>query len=505
MKRSYKMPLVTVALAVGLSSGAYAGKSDDTLNIAFDRELESIDNYYNTAREGIVISRMVWDGLLYRDPKTNEYLPNLATSFKWVDSTTLQFDLRQGVKFHNGEPFDADDVVFTLNYLADPANGAKPQNNVNWWKNAEKLGDYKVQLNLKTEFPAALEFLSGPIVMYPNEYYSKAGPEGMALKPVGTGPYQVTSVEPGKRYRMKKYDGYHAGSPKGKATIGNIVIRTIAESNTQLAELFSGGIDWIWKVKPDQAERIKAQGQFTVKNSSTMRIGYLNFDASGRHSKNPMNDVRVRRAIAHAIDREGIVKALVKGESIVVDSLCFPSQFGCTNDVPKYDYNPEKAKKLLAEAGYPNGFETPFLAYRNRDYAEAMISNLNAVGITTKFEYLKYAAFRDKVQDGASPFNFGTWGSYSINDVSAITSHFQKGTKDDYARDPEVIKQLEIGDTSVDAKVRKDAYKAALTRIADQAYIFPLWSYNTNYAFTKDVDFTPTPDEIPRFFTATWK
>jgi len=159
----------------------------------------------------------------------------------------------------------------------------------------------------------------------------------------------------------------------------------------------------------------------------------------------------------------------------------------------------------LAEAGYPNGFETPFLAYRNRDYAEAMISNLNAVGITTKFEYLKYAAFRDKVQDGASPFNFGTWGSYSINDVSAITSHFQKGTKDDYARDPEVIKQLEIGDTSVDAKVRKDAYKAALTRIADQAYMFPLWSYNTNYAFTKDVDFTPTPDEIPRFFTATWK
>ena len=84
----------------------------------------------------------------------------------------------------------------------------------------------------------------------------------------------------------------------------NVVIRTIAESNTQLAELFSGGVDWIWKVKPDQAQRISAQGQFTVKNASTMRIGYLNFDAMGRHSENPMNDVRVRRAIAHAIDRE---------------------------------------------------------------------------------------------------------------------------------------------------------------------------------------------------------
>ncbi len=504
VNKHFSKLLVGALLAAGVSTAAHAGKSNDTLNVAIDRELESIDNYYNTAREGIVISRMVWDGLLYRDPKTNEYLPNLATAYKWVDSKTLQFDLRKGVKFHNGEKFDADDVVFTLNYLGDPANGAKPARNVNWWNNAEKLGEYKVQLNLKKEFPAALEFLSGPLVMYPNDYYSKNGPEGMALKPVGTGPYQVTSVEPGKRYKFKKYDGYHASSPKGQASIGNIVIRTIAESNTQLAELFSGGIDWIWKVKPDQAERIKAQGAFTVKNSSTMRIGYLNFDAMGRHSKNPMNDVRVRRAVAHSIDRDGIVKSLVQGESIVVNSLCFPSQFGCTQDVPNYDYNPEKAKKLLAEAGYPNGFEIPFLAYRNRDYAEAMINNLNAVGIKAKLEYLKYAAFRDKVQSGGSPFNFGTWGSYSINDVSAITSHFQSGGKDDYSKDPEVIKQLGIGDTSVDANVRKAAYKAALSRITGEVFMFPLWSYNTWYAFSKDVDFNPTPDEIPRFFTAKW-
>jgi peptide/nickel transport system substrate-binding protein len=492
------------AMAVAMPA-AYAGKADDTLNIAIDRELESIDNYFNTAREGIIISRMVWDGLLYRDPETNKYKPNLATSYEWIDSKTLEFDLREGVTFHNGEKFDADDVVFTFNYMGNPDNGARPQRNVDWWTNAEKLGEYKVRLNLKEEFPAALEYLSGPVVMYPNEYYEKVGPEGMHNAPVGTGPYMVTSVETGKRYKFKKFDGYYAGSPKGKASIGNIDIRTIAESNTQLAELFSGGVDWIWKLKPDQAEQIEAQGQFVVKNSATMRVGYLNFDAIARHSENPMNDVRVRRAVAHAIDRQGIVDALIKGESTVVHSLCFPSQFGCTQSVRKYKYDPEKAKELLAEAGYPDGFEIPFLAYRNRDYAEAMISNLNAVGITTQFEYLKYAAFRDKVQSGNSPFNFGTWGSYSINDVSAITSHFQKGGKDDYSKDPEVIKQLEIGDSSINERERKRAYKAALSRIAEEVFIFPLWSYNNYYAFTKDLDFDPTPDEIPRFFTAEWE
>ena len=117
VNKHFSKLVVGALLAAGVSTVAHAGKSNDTLNVAIDRELESIDNYYNTAREGIVISRMVWDGLLYRDPKTNEYLPNLATAYKWVDSKTLQFDLRKGVKFHNGEKFDADDVVFTLNYL----------------------------------------------------------------------------------------------------------------------------------------------------------------------------------------------------------------------------------------------------------------------------------------------------------------------------------------------------------------------------------------------------
>jgi ABC-type dipeptide transport system, periplasmic component len=220
--KSFVLSLIGALAATMMYSPAYADKSSDTLNIAIDRELESIDNYYNTAREGIVISRMIWDGLLYRDPVTNEYIPNLATSYEWIDSKTLQFDLRSDVNFHNGEKFDADDVVFTMNYLADPANGAKPARNVNWWSNAEKLGDYKVQLNLKTEFPAALEFLSGPIVMYPNEYYGKVGPEGMALNPVGTGPYMVTSVEPGKRYKFSKYTAI-IQEPKSSASIGKIV------------------------------------------------------------------------------------------------------------------------------------------------------------------------------------------------------------------------------------------------------------------------------------------
>jgi peptide/nickel transport system substrate-binding protein len=304
---------------------------------------------------------------------------------------------------------------------------------------------------------------------------------------------------------LVKNDDYYDGSPKGKPSIGNIVVRTIPELNTQIAETMAGQLDWIWKVPADQAERLDQMGRFTVKNSQTMRIGYLAMDAAGRSGENPFQNEKVRQAVSYAIDRQGSVDALVKGESQVVHSACFPSQFGCSEAVMKYEYDPAKAKRLMAEAGYPEGFETPFYAYRERDYAEAMISNLNDIGIKTQFQFLKYAALRDKVQAGEIPFTFMTWGSYSINDASAITSQFFKFGADDMAHDEQVKQWLETADTSTDSAVRAENYAKALQRIAEQAYWLPLWSYNTNYVYTQDLEFEPTPDEIPRFFTMSWK
>ncbi len=162
---------------------------------------ENLDAYFNNVRIGVIIAHHIWDTLIYRDPKTNEYKPSLATAWSWVDDTTLEFDLRRGVKFHNGEAFDADDVVYTLNFVSDPANKSTTQQNVNWIEKAEKIDQYKVRIHLKKPFPAALEYLAGPVVMYPNEYYAKVGPKGMNEKPVGRGPYKVTEHQPGRLVR----------------------------------------------------------------------------------------------------------------------------------------------------------------------------------------------------------------------------------------------------------------------------------------------------------------
>ena len=487
------------------SSSALADKAKDVLNIAFPKELEHIDPYYNTAREGNLIGMAVWDGLLYRDPKTGQYVGNLATDWTWVDATTLELNLRQGVKFHNGEPFDADDVVFTLNYVVDPSNGNKSQSSTGWIKSAEKVGPFKVRIHTKRPFPAALEYLAGPIVIEPNEYYTKVGQQGVATKPIGTGPYMVESVEPGKHYVLKRNPDYFAAA-KPKASIGTIDIRTVPDLNTQMAELFNGDLDLVWGVASDQADKMAQMGKFQVVNAPTMRVGYISLDAAGRSgAKNPMTNLKVRQAVNYAINRPGIVEALLKGSSTVINSACSPVQFGCEQNVTTYPYDPEKAKALLAEAGYPDGFEMEFYAYRDRPLAEAMIGMLAEVGITAKLNFMQYSALREKrIKEGA-PMAFMTWGSNSVSDVSAVTSAFFRMGGEDDARDPEVAALLEKGDSLTDPAERKVAYSNALKAIADKAYWVPLWAYAANYVMASDVDFAPTPDELIRFFDIRWK
>ncbi len=510
MKRELLIALAALIAFTG-GSFAWAGKANDTLIYTSEREEPNIDVWYNSSREGIVVSRLLWDQMIYRDPQDMSYKPHLATSWKWVNDLTLDFKLRKGVKFHNGEPFDADDVKFSLEYLADPANKTIARRGRDYIKSVEKRGPYAVRVHLKVVTPHILEyFASSDLVIYPNEYYSKVGVKGMNVKPIGTGPYRATFVEPGKIARMERFDDHFEGSAKGKGHIGKIVWRQIPDKNTQVAELLTGGVDWIWRVPPDQAENLKQNPDLTVIGSETMRIGYVGMDAAGRAGDHPFTKLKVRQAVSHAINREAMARELAGGGARVIHVACYPTQFGCDDSAaPRYEFNQAKAKRLLAEAGYPDGFDIDLYAYRERPYAEAIVGYLHEVGIRAKLNFLKYTTLRTKVRgDGDSsetPLVFMTWGSGSVNDISAITSYFFRGSSDDLYQDERVSQWLEKGDTTVDPKVRAANYKKALTRIAEQAYWLPLYTWSMNYAFTKELDFTPTTDEIPRFFTAKWK
>lgn len=495
--------LAASCLALSMTP-ALADKANDTLKVAFTGEINNVDSYFNTTRGGVVLQRAIWDGLVHRDSATGEYVGNLATSWEWIDDTTLEFKLREGVVFHDGSPFTADDVVGTVEFIANPDSGVVTQRFVSWLAGAEKIDDLTVRLKLAEVFPAALEYLSGPISIYPSDYYAEVGPEGMGRNPVGTGPYKVESVKPGESYVLKKNEDYFDG-PKGTPEIGTIDIRTIPDVNTQIAELFTGNINVAWRLPSDLAQKLEGTPGVEVTSASSIRVGFVMMDSAGRTGDTPLTDVRVRQAINHAINRQEMVDALLKGGSQVVNTPCFPEQFGCVQEYVEYDYDPEKARALLAEAGYGDGLTIEIFAFSNQDYVEAVAGYLSEVGITLDIKMLKFPAVLDKLMNNAAPMVFMSSGSWSLNDVSAIISEFFKHGPFDLAQDDELLEWLDVADTAIDPEVRKEYYGKAIMKITEEAYWVPMFSYNTFYAFTDDVDYTPTNDEILHFVDMAWK
>jgi peptide/nickel transport system substrate-binding protein len=504
--RMLKLSLVGLALAAGLSAPAMAQKAQNAVRFGYDQVPENIDPFFNNVRIGVIIGQHVWDTLIYRDPNTNEYKGQLATDWTWTDDKTLEFNLRQGVKFHNGEEFDADDVVYTLNFVSKPENKVITQTNVNWIESAEKIDKFKVRVKLKRTFPAAIEYLAGPVVIHPNEYYAKVGPQGMNTAAVGSGPYRVVEHVVGKSVRLQRNPDYFKASPKPQPRLERIDIRFIPDRQTQMAEMLAGGLDFIMNVPPDQADQLKVVPHLEVKSGETMRIVFLNMNTLADGPTPALRDIRVRQAIQHAIDRPAMIKQLVGDGARMLNVICYPSQFGCSDEKAKrFEYNPARAKQLLAEAGFPNGFEVDFFAYRERPQSEAMINYLRAVGIKANLRFMQYAAMREQVRGNKAPLAHQTWGSFSVNDTSASTPVYFGGGPDDINKHPKVIELLQKGDNSVDPAVRKAAYAEALALIAENAMGVPLYALVTFYITGKGLDYKTYADEIPRFWEMSWK
>ena len=500
-----KRALLGALFAVGLGFGpAHAQKAQDTLRIAWRDAVPNVDFYYNSLRTGLIVSHHVWDTLVYRDPETFQLKPQLATSWHNVDDTTIEFELRPGVTFHDGSKFTADDVVYTVNLVLTDKQMAVPSN-YTWLEGAEKIDDLHVRIKLKRVFPAALEYLSMVLPIYPKAYREKVGAD-FSQHPVGTGPYKITNVNGVTEIDMVRNDNYFDG-PKGKPPIKNLVIKEVADATSELTYLLSGQADWVWNVSSDQLPKLAAMPNLQTATSESMRVGYVNMDAAGRTgAKNPLTDTKVRQAIEYAIDRPTMAKQFMPPGSRVLDAPCYPTQFGCDAGVAaKYDYDPAKAKALLAEAGYQDGFDTELVGYLLPQWMQAMQGYLGAVGIRARVTQLQVGAVVQRSAEGKNPLDTGSWGSYSINDASAFLPYFFDGGAHDYSRDPEVTKLVTEGGATIDPDSRRAAYSAAIRRITEQAYFMPLFTFVTTYAMSKQLNFKPFHDELPRFYLSSWK
>ena len=507
-----------MAAAVAFAAPAAAQKSADTLRVLWRDPTVNIDPYYNSQRTGLILAHHAWDGLVFRDPNGYAIKPLLAESWKWVDDTTLEFKLRAGAKFHNGDPVTAADFAYTIKVITDPASGISVPSNFTWIAGTEVIDPLTVRLKMKQAFPAALEYLAFVMPLYPQAYRERVGRDAYNKEPIGAGPYRITKWEPGRDVEMERFEDYYAGSPKGRPAIRKLQIRQVTDANLEVNTMIGGQGDWIWNFPADLVDKLGAMPNLRTMRQEAFRIHHISHDAAGRSDpKGPLTDVRVRKAIVHAIDRPSFAKNLVGGgvaatgvpgsAARVPDAPCYFTQFGCDQAAAvKYEYDPAKARALMAEAGYANGFDIELVnPGQLNSWVGALQANLAAVGVRAKVTNMQGVAATTRYQKGEVAMYFSSWGSYSINDASAIMPYFFSMNPDDFARDPELTAALKEGGSVVDPEVRKKAYAKAIQLITDRAYWLPVSTDLKVYAVSKDHDFIPYADEMPRFFWSKWK
>ena len=338
-------------------------------------------------------------------------------------------------------------------------------------------------------------------------YRERVGADEYAKQPIGAGPYRITRVDGVREIDLERFDDYYADSPKGRPAIRRIVIKEVPEEATQVTMLLGNQADWIWYFNADSFDNIARMPTLQAIRAESMRYGFISLDAAGRTGvENPLTNLKVRQAIFHAIDRATIAKTLIKGGSRELDAPCYPSQFGCDQaSALHYDYDPAKSKQLLAEAGFKDGIDTELVTGLLPQWAAALQNYLAAAGIRARLTILVGGAATQRQLEGKAPLYGNSWGSYSINDVSAGLPYFFSGDAVDYTRDAEVTRLVREGGAVTDPDARRKAYSAAIRRITEQAFFLPLWSYSTTYAFSRQLDFKPWPDELPRFYLSTWK
>lgn len=493
------------------STMAFAGKSEDALNVAMAEEILNLDYNYTTKREYIIISDLIDEGLFDYDPATNEYIPGVATGHAYVDPTTVDVTLREGVTFHDGSALTAADVAYTYNWVIDERSESQAKGTISrWLERAEVVDPMTVRFHMLEEYPLVIRDMAQRVQIRKDGTYSPNGEidqNAAAINHVGLGPYMVESFEPGEELVLTRYDGYFAESPKQPVAIGKIVIRNLPDMGTQQAELMSGGIDWMFKVSRDVAEAMAAAPNVDHVVSTDLRIGFLVLDALGHTDpEGPLTNVLVRRAMNHAINRSEIAEFLMGGGAQAVHTACHPAQFGCVQDVAKYEYNPEGAKALLAEAGYPNGFDLELWSYRDKAIAEAVTANLSDIGINVSLRHVKLASLNEARAERKIQAYFGTWGSGGTPDTAAIARvHFNDTSDRNMSNDPKVTELVLAAEVTGDQAKRLELYREAISMIADQAYWVPMVSYSQNFLVSSEVDFPVYQDGLPRLYRASWK
>jgi len=374
------------------------------LRIGIGTDADTLDTAGQTTTTINNIVSFVCEPLTYYDEKGNMVYWLAESHTTSSDGLHVTMKLKKNIKFQDGTPFNAAAVKFTYDRLLNPQVKVPNRNLLAALNTTEVVDEYTVRFNLKFPYAPFIRVLSNFYIISPSQY-AVLGEDNMArnLYNLGTGPLKFKEWVKGDRMVFVKFDEYWGGP----ISVDEVVFKVIPEAQTREAMLLSGDLDMILSPPPTDVSKLSGTPGVKVIVSDSTRVMTVNLYTA----KGPFSDVRVRQAVNYAVDKEAIIKNIVFGLGTISDSSVPPSFFGYSHNEP-YEYNPEKAKKLLADAGYPDGFTCKMMVPTgrylfDRQVGEAIQSYLGKVGIKVELFTPDWPTFVSQLL-GASPTN-STW------------------------------------------------------------------------------------------------
>jgi peptide/nickel transport system substrate-binding protein len=489
---------LVVVMSLGGVSAAQAAKKKLVIDLV--SEPTTLDPQRQWNPSSYYVYRNIFDNMLTRTPE-GKIVPQVAVSWKYESPTVVDFKIRTDIKFHDGSPLTVDDVVFSIMRIIDPKFKSPQAGQFNTIASAEAVDKDTVRVTTKVSYPVLMAQLV-KLSIVPKAYVTSVGDEAFNKKPVGSGPYEFVEWKKGVEVTLKANTGYWRGKPP----FSMVEFRAVPEKSTRVADLRTGKSDLVVSLDADIAAELKHDPKVKVLSVPTERVAYFRIDTLA----GPTADLRVRKAIAYAINRDLIVNGLKGGYSRKVNVMVGDTSFGYDPSFKSYPYDPAKAKALLKEAGLGNTqiqiLTAP--AVFDQRVVEAIQQMLRNVGINAKIVDMDMATFLKRMQsspEDKDPTSFGRWSCacqdadgilYPMLDSKSIWSNIH---------DPQLDQALEKARSTLDPKERMKYYREAHQIIQNQLPLLPLYQVGIIYGAAKQLQWQPTADESMFIMNMSWK
>lgn len=483
--------LAAVLLLLAPNFGGAQSSQPLTAVIAYHNDVDNLNPMF--AAGGLVQLGSVYDSLIDLD-KELKIVPGLAISWRMVNETIWELKLRRGVRFHNGELFSAEDVKFSFDYMMSEGTPAGARRVfTGWFDKLEVVDAYTVRVHTKQPTPVAIHQLASAKYILPRDYFMKVGPEGFAEKPVGTGPYRIVEWRRNQFLRLEAFNRFWGGKPE----VDVIVWRIIPAESARVAALLTGEVDMVLQLSPDRVAEVQRAG-LKVDNRPGNDIQWVGIN---RRSA-PIDNALVRRAMVHAVDVPAMLKGIMLGYGRIANTIVQQESVGWNPDVKPYTYDPELARNLLRQAGYPNGFRTTIhlseaLWPKHKDIAVAISGYLARIGIVADVDVREWGDYFSKYLkselDGLHLF--GNVGIHSIENLRLNVGSPSIGGQALFLPSEEKDRLIAAASTTLDQQRMLTMLRRVQQIMYDEAAILPLWQYDQIAAYNpKKISWRVRPD-----------